>query len=80
VLSNPFYQVESKRVLEATIRAGEQVVKEGFIDQKLSEEIGRVNLDRNAERETANTNWDICIEKKITMSQLQQSLINGETF
>ncbi len=80
VLGNPFYQVESKRVLEATIKAGEQVVKEGFIDQKLSEEIGRVNLDRNAERETANTNWDICIEKKITMSQLQQSLINGETF
>lgn len=77
-LNNPFYRNESDRVIGAAVRAGEEIVNNGFIRQALVDEIAKVNVDISSERETSNNAWDLCIEKKITMTQFQDIMLRGD--
>jgi multimeric flavodoxin WrbA/putative sterol carrier protein len=70
LLSNPVYQDETARVLDAARKAGEQVVITGTVEKKIVDDIAIVRLDINQLRETANMAWDVCIKEGKPLSQL----------
>jgi len=74
VLNNPFLQEENDRVLNGARRAGEELITKGFIDPALLQEIADVRLDKKNTHDMANKSWDICIDKGITMPELQEQL------
>jgi multimeric flavodoxin WrbA len=78
ILSNPFYQDETDRVLDAAKKAGAQIVKNGTIDQDIIESIASVDLDIEALHNMANMAWNTCIQEGITMPAFQQKLIEGD--
>ncbi len=74
VLNNPFYQPENDRVLELAQTAGYDVVKKGFIDESLINEIADVRLNKQEVYEMANLAWETCIKESMTMGEFQEKL------
>jgi len=75
VLNLPFYQEEIDRVLGAAHEAGAQVVRAGTIEQRLVDEIARVNLDIPVFRDQANMAWEHCVKTGKTLPEFQDEIL-----
>jgi multimeric flavodoxin WrbA/putative sterol carrier protein len=69
-----FYKEENKRVLAAVQKAGEEVVKSGYIKDELIKEISAIGFDADGMRNESNMFWDLCINEKKLPSQMQQEM------
>jgi multimeric flavodoxin WrbA len=74
VLNNPFYQAENDRVLGLAQTAGYDVVKKGFVDEDVINEIADVRLNKKEIYEMANLAWETCIKDCMTMGEFQEKL------
>ncbi len=75
VLNNPFYQAETDRILKLAQTAGYDVVKKGFIDASVINEIADVRLNKKEVFEMANLAWEACIKESMTMGEFQEKLL-----
>jgi multimeric flavodoxin WrbA len=75
VLNNPFYQAETDRILKLAQTAGYDVVKKGFIDASVINEIADVRLNKKEVFEMANLAWEACIKDSMTMGEFQEKLL-----
>ncbi|MFZ3044992.1 MAG: hypothetical protein WA151_03690, partial [Desulfatirhabdiaceae bacterium] len=77
-LNNPFFQEENDRVLGLAQTSGHDVVKKGFIDEAVIDEIAEVRLNKKEIYETTNMAWEACIRDGMTMGELQEMLLKGK--
>ncbi len=78
ILNTPTYGSENARVFEAVTEAGRKAVREGSIDKKLMKEIADVRFEKEKYYNEANMMWDLCIQDKKTLAQMQHELFDDE--
>lgn len=78
ILNNPFFKEENDRVLGLAQTAGHDVVKKGFIDDAVINEIADVRLKKKEIYEMANMAWEACIRDGMTIGELQEMLLKDK--
>ncbi|MFW6080896.1 MAG: flavodoxin family protein [Desulfosalsimonas sp.] len=74
ILGNPFLREENDRVLAAVEKAGCELIEKGYVEPSLIDEIAEVRLDKDEIYKMSNKSWDICIDKGMTMPELQRKI------
>ena len=75
LLALALLQMKILGVLSACKEAGRQLIKNGYIEEKVINEISSVGIDVEDFRKYANLSWDLCIKEHKTPAQMQKELL-----